>query len=134
MEVINEFVIRRVRIGHKINDLEWLCFSLGLISPRDKEKTSMKIFDLLLKAASKGEYLTTDDIAEKIGMTRGAVIHHLNRMLDLGLILQRGGRYTLRTNNLEELVDEIERDIQNTMKIIRKISEDIDRKFKLPTR
>ncbi len=137
MDAVREFVIRKVKFSsNKSNskDLEWLCFSLGLISSRDKEKTSMKIFNLFLDAAAKGKYLTTDDIAEKIGMTRGAVIHHLNRMIDLGLIIQKGGKYALRTNNLEELIDEIEQDVRNTMKIIKKISEDIDKNLRLPIR
>ncbi len=132
MEIINEFIIRRVRFhGKGSNDLEWFCYSLGLVGPRDKEKTSMKVFSMLLDAASRGTGLTTDDIAGKLGISRGAVIHHLNRMVELGLIVQRGGKYMLRVNNLEELVDEIERDIQSTIKTIKKISENLDKKIKL---
>ncbi len=131
MDVVNEFVIRRLKV-HEMNDnFEWFCYSIGLVSPRDKERTSVKIFDTLLEAAVRGHSLTTDDIAKKVGVTRGAVIHHLNRMIELGLIIQRGGKYMLRVNNLEELVDEIERDIQSTIKIIRKISESLDKKIKL---
>lgn len=134
MDVVNEFVIRRLKVHEMNDDFEWFCYSIGLISPRDKEKTSMKIFDALLNAAAHGRSLTTDEIAKKVGVTRGAVIHHLNRMIELGLIIQRGGKYMLRVNNLEELVDEIERDIQSTIKIIKKISEGLDRKIKLVVR
>jgi len=137
MNKINEFVIRRVKIfpNRSTNkDFEWLCFSLGLMNSRDKDKTSMKIFKEFLSSPKKIKYFTTDDIANKLGITRGAVIHHLNRMIELGLIIQKEGKYTLRTNNLEELVDEIEQDIRNTLKIIKKISEEMDNVLKLPKR
>ena len=131
MDIVNEFVIRRLKVHEMNDDFEWFCYSIGLVSPRDKEKTSIKIFNTLLNAAAHGRSLTTDEIAKEVGVTRGTVIHHLNRMIELGLIIQRGGKYMLRVNNLEELVDEIERDIQSTIKIIRKISEGLDRKIKL---
>ena len=60
-------------------DIEWICNCLGFADSRDKERTASKIFKLLVDAAKEGNGLTSEEIAESVKPTRGAVVHHLNK-------------------------------------------------------
>jgi len=112
-------------------ELQWLGNSLGLFNMRDKDKSCFRIFIELLKAAKTNEKLSSDEIAEKIGITRGTVIHHLNKLMDAGIVLHLGNKYILRVENLEELIHELQRDIHRTILDLRQVAEDIDRSLGL---
>lgn len=131
------FVIRRIRkpVSKKTTeDLEWFCRSLGLLGSRDKEKTGLKIFRLLVLATREETPLSVDDIVKETKLSRTAVVHHLKTMESLGLIVKESGGYYLREANLEELVDELFLDLERTMKSIREIAEDLDKALKMPVR
>jgi len=66
-------------------DIDYLCKSLGYFSQRDKQDTAGKIFRLLVKEACEADKcLTSDQIADKLNLTRGAIVHHLNNFCHLG--------------------------------------------------
>jgi predicted transcriptional regulator len=108
-------------------ELQWLGNSLGLFSLRDKDKSCFRIFIELLKAAKLHEQLTSDDLALRLNLTRGTVIHHLNRLMDAGIVLHVENKYVLRVENLEDLIHEIQRDVHRTIIDLKEIAEDIDR-------
>jgi len=131
------FIIRRIRkpLPKKINeDLEWFCKSLGLLGRRDKGKTGLKIFRLLILATREESPLSIEEIVKETKLSRTAVVHHLKTMESLGLIVKESGGYYLREANLEELVNELFLDLERTMKSIREIAEDLDKAFKMPVR
>lgn len=109
--------------------LEWFCNSLGVVGPRDVENICFRIFAELLEAVRKDAALTSDEIADTVGLTRGAVIHHLNRMQTAGLVIKRQGRYEIRTYSLETLVEEIEKDVDRIFGDLRKIAKKLDEKM-----
>ena len=86
----------------------------------------MPIFIELLKSAKKKEPLSSDEIAEKLSLSRGTVIHHLNKLMESGLVLYEKKRYILRVENLSILVEEIEKDIRRTCDNLKKVAMDID--------
>ena len=111
-----------------INDeLQWFGTSLGLFNLRDKDKSCFRIFIELLKAARTKKGLTSDELAEKLKLTRGTVIHHLNKLMESGLVIHSKNQYLLRVDNLKALVEEVEKDIQRTTADLKKIAEDIDK-------
>ncbi|MCD6414882.1 MAG: helix-turn-helix transcriptional regulator [Candidatus Diapherotrites archaeon] len=131
------FVIRKMRkptTKGVDEDLEWFCRSVGLLGGRDRERTGLKIFKLLLTATRDGTPLTIDEIARKTNLSRTAVAHHLKTMRALGLVVGEGQGYYIREANLENLVDELFLDVERTIKNIREIAEDIDKAFGMPTR
>ena len=128
-------VYRRVTIisGKKpittnVNDeIRWLGGSLGLFNLRDKDSSCFRIFIELLKNSKKEEGLSSDEIAAKSNLSRGTVVHHLNRLIESGLVVVDKNRYQLRESHLSILVEELKKDINRTMDDLKKIAENIDR-------
>ncbi|MGM5482376.1 MAG: helix-turn-helix domain-containing protein [Nanobdellota archaeon] len=112
-------------------ELQWLGASLGLFNLRDKDKSCFRIFIEMIKNTSrKSEPLSSDEIAYRLNLTRGTVIHHINKLISAGIVEKEGSRgYILRTDNISELIDEIEQDMKRTYDNIRKIAKQIDIKL-----
>ena len=113
------------------NDIEWICKSLGFAGTRDKENTAVEVFKVLLFAAKKREGLTSDEIAEKIGPTRGTIVHHINKYMRSGLVVKVNNKYELRMVTLKKTLEEIELDIERTIKNINPVAESIDNQIGL---
>ncbi|MFH1663756.1 MAG: winged helix-turn-helix domain-containing protein, partial [archaeon] len=111
-----QIVIRRVeqpfsdRVDEEFN---WLLQCLGFFEPIDKGKTAACVFKELVKAAEQegGKSLTSTELAERIGMSRGAVINHLNNLLRSGLILRDGSKYMARSRSMFRTIKEIQDEI-----------------------
>jgi predicted transcriptional regulator len=112
-------------------ELQWLGDSLGLFNLRDKDKSCFRVFLELIKAAKQGKSMTSDDVAEKLGLSRGTVIHHINKMMDSGIIIHMDNRYMLRVDNLTQLILELRKDIDRTIDDMKEIAGDIDRWLEL---
>ena len=108
-------------------ELQWLGDSLGLFNLRDKDKSCFRIFLEIIKSAKQGKPLTSDELADKLNLSRGTVIHHINRMIESGIIIHQDNGYMLRVDNLTQLVQEIRKDIDRTIDDMSEIAEDIDR-------
>jgi predicted transcriptional regulator len=109
--------------------LQWLGTSLGLFNLRDKEKSCFRIFIELLKSTKRNVSVTSDDLAEKLGLSRGTVIHHIHKLMDTGLVIYENKGYMLRVNSLSALIDELEQDLVRTCKTLRKVAEGIDERL-----
>lgn len=107
-------------------ELQWLGSSLGLFNLRDKDKSCFRVFLELLKSAKSGSLLSSDDISSKLSLTRGTVIHHINRLIESGLVVHEGNTYTLRVSNLRMLIDELEKDARRTWEDLKDIAREID--------
>jgi len=112
-------------------ELQWLCDSLGLFGERDKDKSCFRMFVILLKSLHSDSGLTSDEISEQVGLSRGTVVHHLHTLMGSGIVVQEQSRYMLRVNNLSNLIEEVERDLIRTMNELRQAAEDIDKRLKL---
>jgi predicted transcriptional regulator len=109
------------------DEIRWIGGSLGLFNLRDKDSSCFRIFIELLKNAKKNEGLSSDEIASKSNLTRGTVVHHLNKLRDSGLIVIEKNRYQLRERNLQILIEELKKDVNRTMEDLKKIAENIDK-------
>ncbi len=109
------------------HELQWFGDSLGLFNLRDKDKSCFRIFIELIKAAKLREPLTSDEIAEKLNLSRGTVIHHINKLMEAGIVIHLKNRYMLRVDNLAALIDELHRDIRKTCISLKTIAVDIDK-------
>lgn len=108
------------------HELQWLGHSLGLFNIRDKDKSCFRIFIELLKAAKQRQSLSSDDIAARLELTRGTIIHHINNLMNSGLVIQEKRRYTLRVEKLTSLIEELHRDLENACRNIKEVARDID--------
>ena len=120
----------RMPARNEINEeLQWIGASLGLFNLRDKDRSCFRIFVELLKSSKKGEGLSSDEIAFKSGLSRGTVIHHINKLIESGLVIVEERKYILREAKLEPLIDEVEKDILRSLDGLRAIAKDIDKKM-----
>lgn len=108
-------------------ELQYFGSALGLFSLRDKDKSCFRIFIELIKAAKVRQPLTSDELASRLGLTRGTVVHHLHKLLEAGIVIQYKNKYILRVDNLEALVEEIQKDFLRATDDIKKAAIEIDR-------
>ena len=117
---------------HNINqELQWFGSSLGLFNLRDKDKSCFRVFIELVKSTKEQKILTSDDLAYRLELSRGTVIHHINKLMESGLVVHEGNRYTLRVDSLKTLVEEVEKDIQRACDDLKRVAEEIDGKLGL---
>jgi len=112
-------------------ELQWFGGTLGLFNLRDKDKSCFRIFITLLKGLKENKKLTSDEIAIRTKLTRGTVIHHLNKLMSSGIVIKEHNRYILRMDNLEEMVDYIKRDVDQAWDKLKEVAKDIDEKLGL---
>ena len=112
----------------KINEeLQYLGGSLGLFNLRDKDKSCFRIFIVLLKSLKREPSMSSDEIAARLNLSRGTVIHHLNKLMNSGIVESQQNKYFLKVENLNELIDNIEKDIYKTLKNLRDVAKDLDK-------
>ena len=117
---------------HNINqELQWLGSSLGLFNLRDRDKSCFRVFIELLKSTKADKPLTSDELAARLSLSRGTIIHHINKLMESGLVIHEGNRYILRVENLKSLIDEIEKDIKRACEDLKEIAKEIDERLGL---
>lgn len=112
-------------------ELQWLAHSLGLFGERDKDRSCFRIFIELIKALKTNGGLSSDELAERLGLTRATVVHHLNSLMSRGIVVHTGVRYTMREDSLVALVDDLKRDVEKAMGELRQTAEELDRVLRL---
>jgi len=126
-------IIKKIRSpapGSLNDDIDYLCKSLGYFSKRDKQDTAGRIFQLLVKETCDPEKsLTSDEIAEKLKLTRGAIVHHLNSFISAGIVIKENNKYKLRSASLQKSIEEIRADIDRIMEQMIKIAIEIDERL-----
>jgi len=112
-------------------ELQWFGGTLGLFSLRDKDKSCFRIFIILLQGLKQDKKLTSNEIALRTGLTRGTVVHHLNKLMSSGIVVSEHNKYSLRMDNLEKIVEHIKRDADEAWERLREVARDIDEKLGL---
>ena len=123
--------IRRPAKKNINQELQWLGSSLGLFNLRDKDKSCFRIFIELIKSAKLHIPLSSDELAYRLNLSRGTVVHHLHKLLDAGVVMPAEKGYILRVSTLQELIDEVEKDVARTISGLREMAEDIDKELGL---
>ena len=126
-------LVKKVRSpppGSLDEDIDYICRSFGFFSLRDKQESAGKIFRLLVKECCGDERgLSSDDIAKKLSLSRGAIVHHLNNFILTGLVSKEQNMYRIRSASLQKCMDEIKDDIDRIFKQMFKIAIEIDEKL-----
>ena len=130
--MIKRFTIVRIRKipTQDVNqELQWLGNAMGLFNLRDKESSCFRVFITLVKRAKNNQPISSDGIAEKLDLSRSTVIHHLNRLVDAGIVSREKGGYALRETNLSQVIKDIRQDLESTFSELQKIADEIDQKL-----
>ena len=136
-EALAEYVILDAKMAPATDldsDVEWICKCFGFLESRDKERTPSKIFKALLETTKEGDGLSSDELSARIGLTRGTMVHHLNKLARSGLVIRREGLYELRGRSLQRTVREIKRDIDRIFENIEQVAGSIDKSLDLTYR
>jgi len=122
--------IRSPAPGDIDEDIDFICKSFGYFSQRDKQDSAGKIFRMLVKeACGNDEGVSSDDIADELALSRGAIVHHLNSFISTGLVIKEYNKYRLRSGSLQKSIEEIKEDIDRIFKQMEKIAVEIDEKL-----
>ena len=117
---------------HNVNqELQWFGSSLGLFNLRDKDKSTFRVFIELLKSAKAKHTLTSDELALRLALSRGTIIHHINKLMESGIVIHEGNKYTLRVENLKSLIEEVEKDIKRACDDLKEVAKEIDNRLGL---
>lgn len=127
-----KIVIRRVERPFSqdpLDELNWICQSLGFFEEIDSRKTASAVFREIVKATEEGVGLTSTAIADRVQMSRGSVINHLNNLLRSGLIVRDGRYYTARSKSIYRVIEEIEEDIDRIFTKMKRAAQELDRQI-----
>ena len=136
-KTLRQFTVKKLRepVEKQLEkDIEWICNSLGFLTPRDQDKTAFKILKALINAAKKGKGLTSEELTEYVEPTVGSVIYHLKKLMKAGLVVKLDSAYELRMNSFLKTIEEIEKEITIALSDIKMIAKDIDDRIGLAYR
>mgnify|MGYP001948257912 CR=1 FL=1 len=128
----HKVTIVRVRKSNPDNinqELQWLGNSLGLFNLRDRDSSCFRVFITLVRRAKRDEVLSSDDIAERLSLSRSTVVHHLTKLMDSGIVIRERNGYLLRESNLQDLIKDIHRDVNAVFTDLQQVAHDIDEKL-----
>lgn len=135
LEKMQKIVLIKTRRNFSCNEvnegLKWLGCSLGLFGLRDKDSSCFRIFIVLLKKSKRRKGVSSDEIAEKLNLSRGTVVHHLKRLMARGLVIQEKRKYLLRETTLTSLVKSVWREAEATFEELKEIAQEIDERLGL---
>ena len=131
--MVQEIILKKINmpaVGSLNDDIDYISKSFGYFSQRDKQETAGKIFRLLVKETPRNEKgLSSDKIAAKLGLSRGSVVHHLNRFISTGLVINEHNKYRLRSPSIQKSIEEIMADVDRMFNQMLQIAKDIDNKL-----
>ena len=119
--------LRRIGSGNINADLQWLGNSLGLFGLRDKDSSCFRIFIILVKKTESP--ISSDEIAERLHLSRGTVVHHLIKLMDSGIVVREKEGYLLREQSLFHLIDDLRKDAESMFAELTAVAKEIDEKI-----
>ena len=131
---ITKFTIIRQNQAPKQNLNEQLLLlgeSLGLFSLRDKDKSCYRLFIVLVKALKLKIELTSDELALQTGLSRGTVVHHLNRLMDAGIVTNYKNKYFINYASLQDMVQDLRKGINSMLDAVGIVAKKIDKSLDL---
>lgn len=110
-------------------ELQWFGSSLGLFNLRDRDSSCFRIFIELIKAARLDKGLSSDELAYRLHLSRGTIVHHLKKLRASGLVVLKHSRYQLRARTLESMLGEVKKDLERNYMDLKEVAQDIDKKL-----
>jgi predicted transcriptional regulator len=121
--------IRRVDNKNVNRDLQWIGNSLGLFGQRDKDSSCFRVFITLVKRAKETSPISSDEIAGKLDLTRGTVVHHLNKLMGSGIVVREKEGYILRESNLRRLIKDLQNDVKSILSDLEDVAKAVDERL-----
>ncbi len=87
---------------------EWFCkvFDFG---GKGLEPAMLKE---IIENTTEGDGITSKDLNRKLEVPRTTVIYHLNRFIYSGIVVRKGRRYFLRSQDMQSTIEELQADME----------------------
>jgi predicted transcriptional regulator len=121
--------IRKINSPNINQELQWVGNSLGLFNVRDRDSSCFRVFITLVRRARQNKHITSDEIADKLNLSRGTVVHHLAKLMDSGIVLREKEGYILRESNIQDLVKDLHHDMERMFSELKDVAKEIDLKL-----
>ena len=121
--------VRRPTSADLNQELQWLGNSLGLFGLRDKDSSCFRIFITLIRRSHRTDPISSDEIATSTDLSRATVIHHLEKLVSAGIVIKEKEGYLLRENNMERVIKNMQRDMNNLFTELEEVAKQIDQKL-----
>ncbi len=107
--------------------IRWFCRVFGLSNPEEKDPIEEQILLEFARAAKKSDGLSSSELDIDTNLARSTIIYHLNRFIEVGLIVKKGRKYYLRGSEMQKAIEEIEYDIEREMRRMLDTAKEFDR-------
>ena len=121
--------IRKTPTPNINQELQWLGNSLGLFNVRDRDSSCFRVFITLVRRARQNKHVTSDNIAEKLNLSRGTVVHHLAKLMESGIVLREKEGYILSESNMQDLIKDLHHDMERMFSELKEVAKEIDLKL-----
>ncbi|MDE1851426.1 MAG: hypothetical protein KGH69_01915 [Candidatus Micrarchaeota archaeon] len=111
MATEEKIVIRQVNRPGKENPDALLQWFMQVFDFNSKGEVEPDIFKEIVERSIKGSGVTSKLLNEKLDVPRSTVIYHLNRFICSGLVVRRGRRYYLRSEDMAGTIAELQADM-----------------------
>ncbi len=103
--------------------LEWFCEVFDLNGSGDLEPYLLKE---IAGGSMKGDGVTSIELTEKLNIPRSTVIYHLNRFIYSGIVIRKGRKYYLRSNDMESTMEELQSEILHEFSRLIEFAQQLD--------
>jgi predicted transcriptional regulator len=120
-------------------ELEWIVQTLGFSIPTNPNaqnpnlpqtnNMAVQLFKEIVAATEQGQGISSTELAEKVKMSRGAVINQLNNLQQSGLVVKQGRVYLSRSRSMVRTIQEVEEDIRRIFNRMEEIAKELDKEF-----
>ena len=107
--------------------VNWFCRVFGLSG--EKSEIEPVLLKEIIKTSMHGEGTTSKVLNEKLDLPRSTVIYHLNRFIYSGLVIRRGRRYYLRSEDMESTLEELQSEIDREFGCMMEFAQRMDSLF-----
>ncbi len=87
----------------------WFCRAFDLASGGEALEPSL--FKEIVSASVEGTGVTSKELNDRLAVPRTTVIYHLNRFIGSGLVVRKGRKYFLRSEDMESTIEELQADM-----------------------
>ncbi len=107
--------------------IRWFLAVFDLGDGNEANGIEAQILGALVKASYNGEGISSSELKLNPEVARSTVIYHLNRLLELGIIVKRGRKYYLRATEMAKTMEEIEYDLEREMQRMIDMAREFDK-------
>jgi len=107
-------------------EIHWISQALGLFNERDKEKSCHRIFVELIKAKKDNTLLSSQDLADKSNLSRATVLHHLDKLIESNIVMEKNHEFELIDSNLNSIIIRLKKEMNEFLDEMEKVSKKLD--------